>query len=149
MPPTEPGCSAVRAGEDDRGADAVVPAYLILLSMFLFQIKHFVCDFLLQTYDQIRFKGKYLHPAGLLHAGLHMLGSIPALLVLTWSPVTIAVLVVAEFLVHYHTDWAKAQLDSNLRLNDQNSLYWAIFGGDQLVHQLTYIGMIYAALYLF
>jgi hypothetical protein len=138
----------VRAGEDDRGASAV-PAYLILLSMFLFQIKHFVCDFLLQTYDQIRFKGKYLHPAGLLHAGLHMLGSIPALLVLTWSPVTIAALVVAEFLIHYHTDWAKAQLDSALRLNDQNSLYWAIFGGDQLVHQLTYIGMIYAALYLF
>jgi hypothetical protein len=139
----------VRAGEDDRDANAVFPAYLILWSMFLFQIKHFICDFLLQTYDQIRFKGKYLHPAGLMHAGLHMLGSIPALLVLTRSPVTIAVLVVAEFLVHYHTDWAKAQLDSALRLNDQNSLYWAIFGGDQLVHQLTYVGMISAALYLF
>jgi len=112
--------------------------------MFVFQLKHYLCDFLLQTYDQIRFKGKYLHPAGLLHAGLHMLGSIPALLILTRAPVTIVVLIVAEFLIHYHTDWAKARLD-----NDQNSLYWAIFGGDQLVHQLTYVGMIYAAIYLF
>jgi len=127
----------------------VVPDYLILLSMFVFQFKHYLCDFLLQTYDQIRFKGKYLHPAGLLHAGLHMLGSIPALLILTRAPVTIVVLIVAEFLIHYHTDWAKARLDSTLRLNDQNSLYWAIFGGDQLVHQLTYVGMIYAAIYLF
>lgn len=135
-------------GEDNRDASAVVPAYLILWSMLAFQLKHYLCDFLLQTYDQIRFKGKYLHPAGLLHAGLHMLGSVPALLVLTWAPVTIVVLVVAEFLIHYHTDWAKARLDSSLRLNDQNSLYWAIFGGDQLVHQLTYVGMIYAAVYL-
>jgi hypothetical protein len=127
----------------------VVPAYLILLSMLAFQIKHYLCDFLLQTYELIRYKGKYLHPAGLLHAGLHMLGSIPALLVLTRAPTTIAILVVAEFLIHYHTDWAKARIDSALRLNDQNSLYWAIFGADQLVHQLTYIGMIYAALYLF
>ena len=127
----------------------MVPAYLILLTLLVFQIKHYICDFVLQTYDQIRFKGKYLHPAGLLHAGLHSVGSIFALLVLTRAPVTIAVLLVAEFLIHYHTDWAKAQLDSRLRLNDQNSLYWAIFGGDQLVHQLTYVGMIYAAIYLF
>ena len=117
--------------------------------MLAFQIKHYLCDFLLQTYELIRYKGKYLHPAGLLHAGLHMLGSIPALLVLTRAPTTIAILVVAEFLIHYHTDWAKARLDSTLRLNDQNSLYWAIFGGDQLVHQLTYVGMIYAAINLF
>jgi hypothetical protein len=127
----------------------VVPAYLILLSMLAFQIKHYLCDFLLQTYDLIRFKGKYLHPAGLLHAGLHMLGSIPALFVLTHAPETIAILIAAEFLIHYHTDWAKARIDGALRLNDQSSLYWAIFGGDQLVHQLTYVGMIYAALYLF
>lgn len=127
----------------------MVPAYLILLSLFVFQIKHFVCDFLLQTYDQIRFKGKYLHPAGLLHAGLHMVGSVPALWVLTHTPATIATLVIAEFLIHYHTDYAKARLDGSLRLNDQNSLYWAIFGGDQLIHQLTYVGMIYAAVYLF
>lgn len=139
---------AGRAGEIG-DENIVIPAYLILLSMLVFQLKHFLCDFLLQTYDQIRFKGKYLHPAGLLHAGLHMLGSIPALYILTHAPLTILILIVAEFVIHYHTDYAKARLDSALRLNDQNALYWAIFGGDQLIHQLTYIGMIYAAVYPF
>jgi Protein of unknown function (DUF3307) len=122
---------------------------LILLSLLVFQIKHFLCDFVLQTSDQIRNKGTYLHPAGILHAGLHALGSIPALLVLSREPLPIAILVVGEFLLHYHADWSKAQIDRRLRLNDQSSLYWAIFGADQLIHQLTYLAMVYAILHLF
>lgn len=117
--------------------------------MLLFQTKHFICDFVLQTYSLIQKKGVYLHPAGLLHAGLHALGSIPALLILTRTPSQIAALVLAEFVVHYHADWMKAQIDARWKLSDDNTLYWAIFGADQLIHQVTYIGMIYAALYLF
>ena len=119
----------------------------ILLAMLVFQIKHFLCDFVLQTSTQVRFKGVYFHPAGLLHAGLHALGSIPALLILTRSPELIGSIAVFEFLFHYHVDWAKARLDSDMRLNDTNNVYWIIFGLDQLVHQLTYIGMIYLALH--
>jgi hypothetical protein len=131
---------------------------LILLSMLVFQVKHFLADFVLQTYDLVRNKGKYLHPAGLIHAGIHVVGSVPALLILTQSPIghgpaadaiPIAILLVGEFLVHYHTDWTKAQVDARLRLNDTSGLYWAIFGTDQLVHQLTYLGMIYGAVSLF
>jgi hypothetical protein len=114
--------------------------------MLIFQIKHFLCDFALQTSNQVRNKGRYLHLGGITHAGLHMLGSVPALLVLSRSPALIGALLAAEFLIHYHTDWAKAQVDRALRLNDTTSLYWTIFGSDQLVHQLTYLGMIYATL---
>lgn len=118
----------------------------VLLAMLIFQIKHFLCDFALQTANQVRNKGRYLHMGGITHAGLHVLGSIPALLILSHAPALIGALLVAEFLIHYHTDWAKAQVDRALRLNDTNSLYWTIFGSDQLIHQLTYIGMIYATL---
>jgi hypothetical protein len=118
----------------------------VLLAMLIFQIKHFLCDFVLQTTNQVLNKGRYLHMGGITHAGLHMLGSIPALLILTRSPQLIGVLILAEFLIHYHTDWAKAQVDRALRLNDTTSLYWTIFGSDQLAHQLTYLGMTYAAL---
>jgi len=118
----------------------------VLLALLIFQIKHFLCDFVLQTSNQVRNKGRYLHMAGITHAGLHMLGSIPALLVLTEVPVVVAALVLGEFLVHYHTDWAKSQIDRALRLNDTNALYWTIFGSDQLIHQLTYLGMAYGAL---
>jgi hypothetical protein len=118
----------------------------VLLALLIFQIKHFLCDFVLQTSNQVRNKGQYLHMAGITHAGLHMLGSIPAVLILTQVPIVVAALVLAEFLVHYHTDWAKAQIDRALRLNDTNTLYWTIFGSDQMIHQLTYLGMTYGAL---
>jgi hypothetical protein len=124
-------------------------AFSIILAMLVFEIKHFLADFVLQTYDQVRNKGYYMHPAGLIHAGTHILGSVPALLILTRAPIPIAILLLSEFLLHYHTDWAKARLDAHLRLNDQSALYWTIFGTDQLVHQLTYVGLIYAAVFLF
>ena len=120
----------------------------ILLSLLAFQIKHFICDFVLQNTYQIRNKGTYLHPAGFLHAGLHILGSIPALLILTRAPAVIGLLLAGEFVIHYHTDWAKSRIDRALRLNDTNALYWTIFGSDQLIHQLTYLAMAYGALHL-
>jgi hypothetical protein len=119
---------------------------VVLLALLIFQIKHFLCDFAFQTYDQVKTKGIYLHLGGISHAGLHMLGSIPALLILTHAPALVAALLAGEFLVHYHTDWAKSQIDGRLRLNDTNSLYWTIFGSDQLVHQATYLAMTYIAL---
>jgi hypothetical protein len=119
---------------------------LVLLAMLIFQIKHFLCDFVLQTSYQVRTKGIYLHTGGIAHAGLHLLGSVPAVLVLTRVPSLVAGLLLAEFVIHYHTDWAKTKVDAYLRLNDTNSLYWTIFGSDQLIHQLTYLGMTYAAL---
>lgn len=122
--------------------------WTILLAMLIFQIKHFLCDFVLQTSDQIRNKGVYLHPAGLVHAGAHAIGSLPAILVLTRSPLALIALPLFEFFFHYHTDWGKVKLDRHLRLNDQNTLYWIIFGTDQLIHQLTYIAMIAACLYI-
>ena len=118
----------------------------VLLALLIFQIKHFLCDFVLQTYNQVKTKGIYLHFGGIAHAGLHSIGSIPALLVLTQKPWVVVPLLLGEFLVHYHTDWTKSQIDGRLRLNDTNSLYWTIFGSDQLVHQATYLAMTYAAL---
>ena len=101
---------------------------LILATLLIFQIKHFVCDFLLQPYGMVIKKGIYLHPMGLLHAGLHALGSIPALLLLSRAPQAIAIAILGEFVIHYHADWTKAQLDKHLKLDNRSSLYWGIFG---------------------
>ena len=49
---------------------------LVLGTMVLLQMKHFAVDFLLQTRYQWENKGTYLHPGGLLHAGLHGLGTL-------------------------------------------------------------------------
>ncbi|HXL99632.1 MAG TPA: DUF3307 domain-containing protein [Rhizomicrobium sp.] len=116
----------------------------VLWAMLAFQIKHFICDFVLQNQFQVRNKGIYGHPGGFIHAGLHAIGSLPALLILGAPPETIAILLFGEFVVHYHVDWFKARFDRGL--TDQDHAYWVIFGLDQLVHQLTYLAMTVLAL---
>lgn len=118
----------------------------ILWAMLAFQIKHFICDFVLQTLNQATKKGFYGHIAGITHAGTHALFSIPALLILGADLRGIIVLVIGEFLVHYHTDWLKAHTDRKRAAAGQDHTYWMLFGLDQLIHQLTYIAMIYFAL---
>ncbi len=119
------------------------PVLPIVAALVLFQIKHFLCDFVFQTQSQVRAKGIYGNIGGLAHAGLHALASLPALLVLSRSPGAIGAVVAAEFLLHYHVDWSKARLDTVKGWTDQDQQYWIVFGLDQLIHQLTYAAIIY------
>lgn len=121
----------------------------VLGAMLAFQIKHFICDFVLQTAYQYKNKGFYGHFGGIIHAGLHILGSLPALLILTHDAALIAGLLAAEFVIHYHMDWLKVRTDMRLGLNDQMHAYWILFGVDQFVHQLTYLAMIFVVLKYF
>ena len=115
---------------------------VILWSLLLLESKHFLCDFVLQTPYQLQNKGTYGHTGGLIHVGLHFLGSIPAILLLTQSPLEIGALLFGELLVHYHTDWLKEQVNRAGGLSYSDSLYWIVFGADQLIHQLTYLALI-------
>src|SRR5690606_10987786 len=58
---------------------------LVLAALLILQAKHFVADFLLQTPYQFLNKGRYGHPGGLIHAGIHALSSTLAFLVITPS----------------------------------------------------------------
>lgn len=115
---------------------------LMLESLALFELKHFICDFVLQTAYLYRNKGIYGHRAGFIHAGLHGLASLPAILLMTKAAPLAAGIVFAEFLVHYHIDWLKLFIDRHYRLNSNQSIYWAIFGADQLIHQMTYVAIL-------
>lgn len=115
----------------------------VLWALVAFQLKHFLCDFVLQTQRQVQTKGFYGHLGGIEHAGLHALTSIPALFILTRSPLAIGITVVVEFVIHYHVDWSKARIDRTQSLTIADSAYWVLFGLDQLIHQMTYIGIAY------
>jgi hypothetical protein len=122
---------------------------LVCWALLIFQLKHFVCDFVLQSPWMVARKGVYGHPGGLIHAGLHCLGSLPALLVLSSNAGAIAALLFGEFVIHYHSDWGKAQSDSRYGLSESGgSAYWIVFGLDQLIHQLTYLAMIFLIFHL-
>ncbi|MGE0499555.1 MAG: DUF3307 domain-containing protein [Rhizobiaceae bacterium] len=115
----------------DFGISAVLVALLL--------VKHYVCDFLLQTPIQIRSKGIYGHPGGLLHAAIHVAGTaLVAFPFMTAGMLAIALL--AEFVIHYHLDWGKERV-GRLLAKPSGPGYWSLFGGDQLLHQLTYVGM--------
>jgi len=55
---------------------------LILTVLLILQIKHFFCDFVLQTPYQFLNKGIYGHPGGFIHAGLHASTSMIAFFVI-------------------------------------------------------------------
>lgn len=115
---------------------------LLLGALLAFQVKHLICDFVLQTRFQVENKGFYGHAGGLVHAGCHALFSVPVLLILTRSPFLIGTAIVGEFLIHYHTDWLKARIERVRGWNQRMKVYWIAFGIDQFVHQATYIAMV-------
>jgi len=119
---------------------------LALTVLLALQIKHFLCDFVLQTEFQVRTKGIYGHLGGVLHSGLHILGTIPALMILGAPVTVIAIVLAVEFAIHYHTDWTKVQIDQRCHWETTDQRYWILFGLDQLVHQLTYLGIVYVLL---
>ncbi|HUJ02731.1 MAG TPA: DUF3307 domain-containing protein [Rhizomicrobium sp.] len=117
----------------------------VLLALLALQAKHYLCDFVLQNQWQIEAKKSYLKAGGLVHAGLHAVLSIPALLILSAQPVLLAAIPAGEFVLHYHLDWAKARIDSAGGWTQRDKAYWAVFGLDQLFHQLTYMAIVVIA----
>ncbi len=111
-----------------------------LLILFLLFTKHFVIDFPLQKPYQWMNKGTYGHPGGLLHSGLHGLGT---WLSLVWfTPYAIA-LALFDFVVHYHIDWAKMNLNAKMGWGaNTHEEFWWLLGLDQYIHSLTYIAIV-------
>lgn len=111
-----------------------------LLVLFLLFTKHFIIDFPLQKPYQWMNKGTYGHPGGLLHSGLHGVGTC---LSLVWfTPYAIA-LAVFDFVVHYHIDWAKMNLNAKMGWGaNTHEEFWWLLGLDQYIHSLTYIAIV-------
>lgn len=119
-------------------------AAVTLMVMALLLIKHYLFDFVFQSRFQLTTKHIYGHPGGLLHAGLHVLGTAPAFLLITPSVGGGAAILAAEFAAHYHIDWAKDQLLRRAGWGYGDGRYWAVFGLDQLVHGLVYVAIVWA-----
>lgn len=107
--------------------------------------KHAIADFFLQTRYQSVNKGRYGHPGGLIHAGIHAILSAPILVMLPPSSLNYGLAVLAaEYVVHYHCDWLKEQLIWRRGWTSTDGAFWRTLGADQLVHNLTYIAMVRA-----
>jgi hypothetical protein len=117
------------------------PVAALIAVFLILQIKHFICDYPLQTVYQLRNKGTYGHPGGILHSGIHAAATCIAFLVIT-PPLLIGIgIVLGEFLLHYHIDWAKEQIIRRLQLTATDRGFWWAIGFDQLLHHLTYVAI--------
>jgi Protein of unknown function (DUF3307) len=121
---------------------SAIPAgqQILLVAMSYLLLKHYVADFVVQTPFQFKNKGRYGHPGGLLHAAIHAVLTIPLVLIVQPTmPQVAALLVALEFLVHYHIDWGKEQVNRLAALSPASARYWQLFGFDQLLHGMTYV----------
>jgi len=122
--------------------------HVVLLGLAAFAVKHFFCDFSLQTARMVQQKGHYGHVGGLQHAGIHTAGTAIVLLALTVDPVIATVLAFLDGVVHYHVDWVKEQMVRRLKFTPDDSAFWIWLGLDQLMHYLTYIAILAIVVYL-
>jgi hypothetical protein len=117
-------------------------AEAIVLLLTFFALKHFVVDFILQRKYQYSNKGTYGHPGGILHAGLHGLGTVATLWIFA-DPVWCIMMALFDSVAHYHIDWAKTNLNAKMGWSaNTHEEFWWLLGLDQLLHSLTYIVII-------
>ena len=117
---------------------------ILLLLFCLLQIKHMFADFYLQTPRMLSGRGDYWHLGRAQHAGVHVLGSVIAFAVIAAPPLFILVIVVLEWLLHFHIDFWKGRHCDQKALDPSKPAYWRATGADQAMHQFTYVAMAWA-----
>jgi hypothetical protein len=109
-----------------------------ILLLLLFNIKHFLVDFVWQTDKQAEEKSQYLKLGGLEHSGLHALFTY--LILIHFIDIQPALMLAAvDFVLHYHIDWAKMNINKRYGYTPADKPFWFWLGFDQFLHQLTYI----------
>lgn len=117
--------------------DALTEIQAVVIVLLLLQVKHFVADFVLQTDQMVLEKGIYGARWGLYHSGIQAVGTFFAL---AWIHPMLGVFAgVFDFLVHYHVDWAKININRKYNYTPKDRQFWLWLGLDQLAHQVTYV----------
>lgn len=106
-----------------------------ILSLLL--VKHFIADFVIQFDYMIKEKGFYGRSGGVHHSFIHGFGTF---LIFGWFLHPMAFWAgVADFLAHYHIDWAKMKITQSKSYTANDKQFWFWLGIDQMLHGLTYL----------
>lgn len=116
----------------------------VLILFCLLQIKHMFADFYLQTPRMLSGRSEYKHMGRAQHAAVHAAGTAIALAVIGTPISVLLILVVMEWIVHFHIDWGKARYSEVKNLDPSQAAFWRATGFDQALHQLTYVAIVWA-----
>jgi hypothetical protein len=94
-----------------------------------------------QTPRMMHEKGTYGAAHGVYHSLIHAAGTLIAFIWL--HPIIGLVTAFFDFLLHYHIDWTKSNINKKYNYTQDNPKFWIWFGLDQLAHQFTYIVLIW------
>lgn len=107
--------------------------------MMMLQMKHLLVDFLWQPAFEWQNKGTYGHWGGIRHSLKNAIGTSFCFMVMVGFVPALIVLVV-DFVVHYHVDWAKMSLNKYMGWTaTTHNEFWYLTGLDQFLHQMTYL----------
>lgn len=109
------------------------------------QFKHLLADFWWQSDWMIRHKGRFGHPGGIAHSGLHAGLTAAILWALALPTALVALLAAVEFVLHYLIDWVKARHAERAGAGPEDPRFWRALGFDQWAHQMTYLALAAAA----
>lgn len=114
----------------------------IFLLLALLQFKHWYIDFVDQDMEEVQHKGIFLHWLGVKHSLKQGVGTYICIAAVVGAEYWFFALLMAlfDFVIHYHTDWAKMNWGNR---DIQTPAFWAHLGLDQMVHQLTYLFIVY------
>lgn len=113
------------------------PLFLVLLYI-AFRLKHFACDFLLQTDWMALTKGKpgkEGYRALFTHTTIHAMGTL--IIVMIFAP-ALWWLAFVDFIVHSVVDRIKGKITLNNNLTPKDTMFWWAFGLDQELHNFTH-----------
>lgn len=119
----------------------MTPLSLVLLYI-CFRVKHFLCDFVLQTDWMALTKGKpgkEGYKALFTHTGIHAAGTL--IVVLLFAP-ALWCLAVVDFGLHSFIDRIKGYMTYKNGWTPTQTVFWWSFGLDQEAHNFTHLAYI-------
>jgi hypothetical protein len=117
----------------------------IFILLALLFIKHWYIDFVNQSMEEVNGKGTYGNAHGIMHSIKHGLGTWFVFWVFTREIEYSLILGFIDFVLHYHIDWAKININKKYNYTTENPKFWAWLGADQLAHSLTYLMLVWLA----
>jgi hypothetical protein len=117
--------------------------YVLLALLF---IKHWYIDFVNQTNEEVQGKGTYGNAYGLMHSIKHGLATFAIFFAFTYEFEYSIIIGFIDFVLHYHIDWAKMNINRRWNYTIDMPQFWAWLGADQLAHSLTYLFLVWLAI---
>ena len=115
----------------------------IFVLLFLYQIKHFICDYPLQNVYMLgKFKDTGWVKPLLAHTGVHALGTFIIAFAFTQMLFLSVSLALFDMFVHFMMDRIKASPRLLGRYDIKDKRFWWSLGLDQMVHHLTHYAII-------